>query len=122
MGKKILIIDDNVDDMEIMNKQLKAAGFQDFFSAGSGKEGIKMAQDHNPDLIILDTLLPDIDGFEVCRRLKQNKNLSSQVIMLTGAVDAVDAGKAREAGCDDYAVKTADCAMLLNAVKKLMAV
>ena len=122
MNKKILIIDDNLDDTEIMTRHLKEAGYQNVLTAENGKGGIKLAEDEKPDLIILDTLLPDANGFEVCHSLKSSERIHSQIVMLTGTVDAVDAGKARAAGCDDYVVKTADYAMLLDAVKKLTAV
>lgn len=119
MNKKILIIDDNLDDTEIMTRHLKEAGYQNILTAANGKSGIKLAEDEKPNLVILDTLLPDVDGFEVCRSLKSSERINSHVVMLTGAVDAVDAKKARKAGTDDYVVKTSDCAALICAVNSL---
>lgn len=121
MGKRILIIDDNEQDRKIMKRFLSKAGYEDILMAVTGEEGIEKAKTEDVDLIILDTLLPDTIGFEVCSKIRQIKgNAPIKIIMMTGTIDAVDAVKARQAGADDYCVKTADCGPLLQALKKLV--
>lgn len=120
MGRKILIIEDNEDDQLIIKRYLNKAGFQEILFAYNGKEGIKKAKAEKPDLIVLDTVLPDIDGFLVCKQIKKIKDLQTKIIINTGNIDAVDAGRARKAGADDYTVKTSDCLPLLEAIKKLL--
>ena len=90
--------------------------------AKNGKEGLEKAKKELPDLVITDTVLPGIDGFEVCRQIKQKEALDTKVIVMTGVIDAVDAVKAREMGADDYCVKATDGKPLVGAVKNLMGV
>ena len=120
MKEKVLIIDDNEQDQKIIKRFLNKAGYEEIIMAATGQEGLKKARAEKPDLIILDTLLPDTVGFEVCCQIKQDKNVPlPKIIMMTGTIDAVDAVKAREAGADDYCVKTVDCAPLIEALKNL---
>ncbi len=119
MAKKILIIDDNEQDRKIIGRVLAKAGFKNVSAAETGEDGVKRAKSEKPDLIVLDTVLPGMSGFETCREIR--KSLSSKqvkIIITTGAVDAVDAGKAREAGADDYVVKTSNFSYLVEAIKK----
>jgi DNA-binding response OmpR family regulator len=121
MGKKILIVDDNEVDLIIIKRHLSHAGYNEIVSAGNADEGIKKAEEERPDLIILDTLLPGSNGFEICQTIREKYNQTNpKIIIITGSVDAVDAVKARKAGADDYCAKTSDCAPLLEAVKKLI--
>jgi len=120
MKKRILIIDDNEQDKKIMKRFLNKAGFQDISFAVTGEEGLDKADSEKPALVILDTILPGIDGFETCRRLRESKKLSGlRIIIITGSIDAVDAVKARKVGADDYCAKTSDFAPLLEAVAGL---
>ena len=120
MVKKILIIDDNEQDRKIVERYLKKLGYNEIIMAVNGQEGVNKVNAENPDLVVLDTILPDIVGFEVCRKIKENKGaLAPVVIMMTGTVDAVDAVRARQSGADDYCVKTPDCAPFLAAFKNL---
>lgn len=118
MSKKVLIIDDNEQDRKIITRYLSQAGFKDIVSAETGADGIAQASQNNPDIIVLDTVLPGMDGFEICHEIKHVKKLKATVIMMTGRIDAVDATKARKMGADDYCVKTSDCAVIIEAVKK----
>ncbi len=120
MGKKILVIDDNEQDQKVAHRHLSQAGYKDIVFAATGEDGVATAQKERPSLIVLDTDLPGIDGFETCKRIKAIEGLDTKIIVLTGLIDAVDAGKARENGADDYCVKTSDCASLLDAVQGLM--
>jgi len=119
--KKILIIDDSEQDRKIMKRFLNKAGYEQIIMAETGEEGVKKAEFEKADLVIIDTLLPGIDGFEVCRQIRQIEGSTiPRIIMITGTVDAVDAVKARRAGADDYCVKTTDFLPLIEAVKNLV--
>jgi DNA-binding response OmpR family regulator len=121
MGKKILIVDDNEVDLLVIKRYLSRAGYGEIVSAVNAEEGIKKAELEKPDLIILDTLLPDSNGFEICQVIREKYNQTNpKIIIITGSMDAVDAVKARKAGADDYCAKTSDYAPLLEAVKKII--
>jgi len=121
MGTKILVIDDNNQDRMIIKRFLNKAGYEQIFMAESGEEGLKKAISEKPDLVIADTMLPGMDGFEVCRRIKGSLAAAApKIIVMTGTIDAVDAVKARKMGADDYCVKTADGVSLVKAVKSLL--
>lgn len=121
MSKKILIIEDNELDMLIVKRCLSRLGYEEIISAECAEEGIKKAIEEKPDLVISDTILPDNNGFEVCRKVREACGKDApKIIIVTGSVDAVDATCARRAGADDYCAKTSDCAPLLEAVKKLI--
>jgi len=121
MGKKILIVDDSRQDRKIIQRFLHKAGYAELALAETGEEGVLKAETEVPDLVITDTKLPGIDGFEVCRQIKE-KALSHhpKIIMMTGAIDAVDAVKARKLGADDYCAKTSDYATLIDAVGQIL--
>ena len=114
---KILIIEDNEQDQKIVKRFLTRAGYAELHFASSGEDGVPMARDLKPDVVVTDTNLPGMDGFEVCRSIRAVEGFAGKVIVVTGSIDAVDAGRARQMGADDYCVKTADCAPLLAAVK-----
>lgn len=118
MAISIVIIDDNTQDIKILMRLLSVAGFNQITSATRGQEGVDCVKQMKPDLVILDTLLPDMDGFETCKKIRAIKGLKTYVVMCTGVIDAVDAGKARSAGADDYIVKTSDNEPLIKAVKQ----
>jgi DNA-binding response OmpR family regulator len=121
MAKKILVIDDNPQDMRIMVRFLGAAGYDEIVTAATGEEGVARAASEKPCLVVTDTILPGIDGFEVTKEIKAGCGPAGpRIIVVTGAIDAVDAVKARKMGADDYCAKTADCGPLLEAVKKLI--
>ena len=121
MGKKILVIDDSVQDRKIVNIFLNKAGFNNILNATSGNEGIEMAKKNKPDLIVLDTVLPDISGFQICSKIREALGgQSPKIIITTGSVLAVDALKAKKAGADDYCAKTSDCSQLVEIVKSLI--
>jgi len=120
MSKKFLIIDDTQDDLEGMKKHFNQAGYDEIFVAETGEEGVELAGKNKPDIAVIDTLLPGIDGFETCKRIKAIGGLDTKVIMITGQVDAFDANSANEAGADDYVVKNSKYVDLIDAVKQLI--
>ncbi len=117
MLKKILIIDDEPNILITLKDRLEFEGYE-VITAIDGTSGLKQADEGIPDLIILDTMLPDMDGHQVCRTIKTVKKLNIPVIMVTSKIDALDAVRARKSGTDDFTVKTADYGVLLDAVKR----
>ncbi len=107
MAFKILYIEDNPDNMRLVQRALESRGYQ-FFPAESGLVGVEKATAIQPDLILLDINLPDIDGYEVARRLRSSadsKLVYTPIIAITANALKGDAEKALEAGCDVYMSK-----------------
>ncbi len=107
MAYTILYVEDNLDNQRLVQRALQAHGYQ-FFAAGTGLEGVQMATDLRPDVILLDINLPDIDGYEVARRLRKSKVprlLYVPIVAITANALKGDAEKALEAGCDVYIAK-----------------
>jgi two-component system, cell cycle response regulator DivK len=102
--KKILIVEDVQDNVELLVQLLEDD--YELLTAGDGLQGIQLAQDHRPNLILMDVSLPGIDGLEATRRIKANASLKHiPVIGLSAHAMSGDAEKARAAGCDDYLTK-----------------
>lgn len=116
---KILIVDDNEEVLETLGDILQELGYQ-VVKARTGQEGIDRATEENPDLVLLDTRMPDMNGIDVCRQLKQEKNISAKVIVYTALIDAFDAQRARESGADGYCLKGTDASNLLATIKNLL--
>ncbi len=107
MAYKILYIEDNPDNMQLIQKVLAARGYE-FYGAVNGLEGVSMAEEVKPDMILLDINLPDIDGYEVARRIRTSQETSLHtvtMIAITANVLRGDAEKALDAGCDAYMPK-----------------
>ena len=102
---KILVVDDNQDSRELVLKILKRKGHQ-LIEAVDGEDALEKVAAEQPDLILMDISLPKIDGYEVTRRLKQNKKFASiPVIALTAHAMKGDKEKSLASGCDDYISK-----------------
>ena len=102
MSKKILIIDDEAKIVEICQDYLKAAGFSVITSL-DGLGGLEKARKEKPDLVLLDLMLPGIDGLDICRELRKESN--TPIIMLTARVEETDKLIGLEIGADDYITK-----------------
>lgn len=102
MGKKILIVDDEKNIVDILKFNLKKEGFTTI-EAFDGEQAVELAFNENPDLILLDVMLPKMDGFTVCRKLRQS--LTTPIIMLTAKEEEVDKVLGLELGADDYITK-----------------
>ncbi len=106
MNPKILMIEDDASICDMTKMNLNMNGFQQVYCASDGKEGLAMAARLIPDLILLDIMLPDIDGLTVCRNLKNTPALSGiPIIMLTAKGEENDVVLGLEMGADDYIVK-----------------
>ena len=107
MPSKILYIEDNPDNMTLVKRAIEAIGHT-FIPAENGALGIQAASEMKPDLILLDINLPDIDGYEIARRLRSSnheQNMYVPIIAITANALKGDAEKALEAGCDVYMSK-----------------
>ena len=103
--KRILVVDDEVVIAKLLSNRLKNWGY-DVMIATSGKDGLKMAQRENPDLVLLDIRMPDLDGRQVCARLREGPETSRSRIMFVTALglpEQIETGF--QAGPDDYLVK-----------------
>ena len=121
MNKKILVIDDTDSDRKIVTRFLTKAGYDNIVIAETGEQGVAMADSEKPDLVITDTMMPGIDGFETTRQIREQQGPDTpKIILTTGAIDAVDAIKARKMGANDYCVKTSDPTQIITAVKSLI--
>jgi len=107
MGKNILYVEDNPDNMTLVQRALESRGYR-LLKAVNGLSGVEMAEVEEVDLILLDINLPDIDGYEVARRLRSSSKgslLHTPIIAITANALKGDAEKALDAGCDVYMSK-----------------
>ncbi len=119
-GGLILISDDEADLRDVVDFNLKQAGYRTLH-AGSGSETLRLALAEQPDLILLDLMLPDLSGTEVCRRLKQNPATQHvPIIMVTARAAETDRIVGLELGADDYVVKPASLRELVLRVDAVL--
>jgi two-component system alkaline phosphatase synthesis response regulator PhoP len=117
---KILIIDDDPDALETMTAVLETHDYE-ILTALSGLEGISKASKEKPDLIIMDVLMPEVDGFVTCKMIKENKEIKNiPVILLTGTGMVGDMEKGFAAGAKDFMIKPIDWDKFFLKIKKLI--
>lgn len=115
--KKVLVIDDENDILLIIKSALHEEGY-DVTTANNGYDGLALAEDASPDLIILDILMPEMDGFEVLQQLKENeKTAQIPVVILTGLSSKDKIREALNKGIDYYIVKPFEYQDLVSKVK-----
>ena len=120
MKPKILVVDDEPDALELISYNLKAAGF-DVVTADDGEEALKKARANIPALILLDVMLPEVDGLEVCKTLRRDPATSAiPIIMLTAKAAEIDRVLGLELGADDYVTKPFSPRELVLRVKALL--
>ncbi len=120
MKKRILIIEDNIDTLLLIQDILESKGYS-VFTATTGNEGIKTAKELHPDLITLDIRLPDINGFEVCKALKKEKETEDiPILMLTVLNNHVDKVTGLVLGADDYLNKPFEEDELVARIKAIL--
>jgi DNA-binding response OmpR family regulator len=117
MPEKILVVDDEVTLLETLSYNLKKQGY-DVEMASDGPTALELARSNHPDLIVLDIMLPGMDGFEVCREIR--KDMNTPVLMLTARDDEIDRVVGLEVGADDYLTKPVSMRELLARVKALL--
>ncbi len=117
---RILIVDDNPQNLDIFRTRLGIHGYE-ILTASDGEEALAAAREKLPDLILLDVMMPKMDGIEVCRRLKQDPTLPFiPIIMATAKADSKDIVAGLEAGGDEYLTKPVDQAALVARVKSML--
>jgi len=120
MGKKIMIIDDEADLCATIKAQLEASGFN-VLAVLSGQEGLDKVKDYKPDLVILDLMMPLMDGFEVCHRLKKDPQTSSIPVVVLTALEQDDAAKkVLSVGAEGYLVKPFEQDALLFTIREFL--
>jgi len=120
LAKKILVVDDEVELAKAMTIRLTTTGYE-VSVAHDGEEALKKARQEKPDLIILDLMLPKIDGYKVCRLLKfDQKYREIPIIMVTARVEEEDKRLGMETGADEYVTKPFDWSDLLEKITKLI--
>lgn len=118
--EKVLIVDDEIDLLKMVDFNLRNAGFATV-QAKTGKEALKLARGENPDLILLDLMLPDVLGTEVCRMLKaDNATKEIPIIMVTAKGEEIDRVVGFELGAEDYVVKPFSPRELVLRVRALL--
>jgi len=116
--KKILVIDDEFELLMAMKIRLVSSGYL-VETAKDGVDGINLMEQFKPGLVLLDFIMPNADGLEICRRIKSNPNLKDiPVVMCTAAGEKNIEQRIKEAGAQDYVVKPFDTANLLTVIKK----
>jgi DNA-binding response OmpR family regulator len=117
MADKVLVVEDDITLLETLEYNLSRQGYE-VLSAADGIKGLEMARKERPDLIVLDVMLPGLDGLEVCRVLR--REMSVPILMLTARADEVDKIVGLEVGADDYLTKPFNMRELLARVKALL--
>ncbi len=118
--KRILLVDDEPLTLQMLTDIFRASGFE-ILTAQDGAEGLARARAERPDLLILDIMMPKLDGFKVARLLKSDRNYRHiPIIILTAKAGAADSELSRQAGADRYLLKPIDPEVLLEQVKRLL--
>ena len=118
----VLIVDDNPQNVELLQAFLESLPVK-IITASDGVEALDKVEEHKPDLILLDIMMPRLSGFQVCRRIKENvKTRDIQVLMVTALNELGDIEQATECGTDDFVSKPVNKFELLTRVKSLLRV
>ncbi len=120
MSARVLVVDDILPNVKLLEAKLMAE-YYDVLTATSGEEALKRVENDNPDLVLLDVMMPGMDGFEVCSRIKSNPKVSHiPVVMVTALSDAEDRVRGLEAGADDFLSKPVNDTALMARVRSLV--
>jgi two-component system alkaline phosphatase synthesis response regulator PhoP len=119
-SKKILIVEDEQDILDLIQLYLKKEGYRTY-TASTGLEGLRQAKAEQPDLVVLDLMLTEMDGLEVCKQIRADPRLSrTPIIMLTAKAEEADTVIGLELGADDYVTKPFSPKALVARVKALL--
>ena len=120
MSDKILIVDDDIDSLKLIGLMLQRHGYE-VVAANAGNQALAKATSEHPNLIILDVMMPDMDGYEVCRRLRANPETKAiPIIMFTAKTLVDDKVAGFEAGADDYLTKPTPSRVLVAHINRLI--
>lgn len=118
--KKILLIEDELDQIELVKIRLETSGFE-FISALDGQEGLKKAKEEKPDLILLDIIMPKMDGYQVCAYLKDDLQTKDIPVIMFSATSEKDIErKFRSCGADDLIAKPYESKEMIAKIKTLL--
>jgi two-component system alkaline phosphatase synthesis response regulator PhoP len=118
--KSILVVDDEHDLLDLLEYNLKKEGFK-VYLADNGEKGINLAQKHQPDLVLLDVMMPEMSGFEVCEALRQDADIKRlPIIFLTAKDDEASEVEGLTIGADDYITKPISTVKLVTRIKALL--
>lgn len=121
MAEKILIIDDDIDTLKLVGLMLQKHGYQ-IIAANHGSRGLEQAEAENPDLVLLDVMMPDMDGYEIAKRIRANPvTANTPILMFTAKTQLDDKVTGFESGADDYLTKPTHPSELHAHVKSLLA-
>jgi two-component system alkaline phosphatase synthesis response regulator PhoP len=121
MDKKILVIEDDPATLRLVDYSFRHKGYQ-VLTASNGLEGMRKARNEKPALIILDVMLPGMDGFEICHRLRSEPDTAQTLILMFSAkAQEIDRDTGLKVGADDYITKPVDPGELVNRVESLLA-
>ncbi len=117
---RLLVADDNATNRDILVTRLETHGYQ-LLQAADGEEALACAREQHPDLILLDVMMPKLDGFEVCRQVKNDATLPfTPIILVTAKADSSDVVAGLDAGADEYLTKPIDQAALVARVRSML--
>jgi class 3 adenylate cyclase len=117
---RILVVDDNPTNRDILDARLQAHGYA-VLQAADGEQALRMAAEQAPDVVLLDVMMPKLDGFEVCRRLKRDAGTGFMpVILVTARAESKDVVAGLDAGADEYLAKPVDQAALLARIRSML--
>jgi CheY-like chemotaxis protein len=123
MAKLVLIADDNIDNVLLLKRILKRSGMDiEFIDAQTGRDTLELAMRKEPDLILLDMKMPNMDGYETVAALRLTEGISNvPVIAVTAQAMLGDRERALQAGCNEYLTKPVEPIVLIDMVKKYLA-
>lgn len=120
MGYKILLVDDEPSIVFVLSERLKFNGY-DVITAENGEDGLNKAKSEKPDLILLDVMMPNMNGYQVCRLLKfDNEYKHIPIIMLTARSQDADRKTAQDTGANAYLTKPVDSKELIETIQKFL--
>lgn len=117
MSTKILVIDDDVAITELMSMLLKTHGFE-VITTNTGAEGINIAKTKNPSVVLLDLMMPDVDGWQVCKAVRKFSNVP--ILILSAINDPRMVASVLDAGADDFLVKPVPSGVLVAHIRKMV--
>ena len=121
MDKKILVIEDDPATLRLIDYSLRHEGYQ-VLMASNGLDGLRKVHNEEPDLIILDVMLPGMDGFEICHHLRSEPDIAQlPILMLSAKAQEIDKDTGLKVGADDYLAKPADPSEIVRRVESLLA-